>query len=72
MKDQLATAQSQGRLRYINGQSKAKAGYYSMETDPDVLRRTGINTAVENRERAEGHAAKAQREAGAGPMPSDS
>ena len=53
IKDQLATAQSVGRLRYVPGHGKAAAGYYPMETDPEVLRTSGIDTAKEEKQRAE-------------------
>lgn len=49
IKDELATALSLGRLRYVSGHGKQHAGYFPMETDPDAMRRFGIDTARESR-----------------------
>jgi hypothetical protein len=45
IKDQLASAVPTGRLRYVNGHGKTIAGYYPVETDPDTLRTSGLDTA---------------------------
>ena len=47
IKNELATAVGKGRLRYIKGSSHQKAGYFPVETDPELLRTIGVDTARE-------------------------
>jgi hypothetical protein len=71
IKDELATAVSQGRLRYVSGHGKHKAGYFPKETDPDTLRTLGIDTTKEEKQRAEAVATKTRTAVDIGPMPTD-
>jgi hypothetical protein len=49
IKDELATAIGKGRLRYIKGHGKQTAGYYPVETDPEMLRMIGVDAAKDRR-----------------------
>ncbi|HUZ32271.1 MAG TPA: bifunctional DNA primase/polymerase [Xanthobacteraceae bacterium] len=51
IKDQLATAMGKGRLRYLKGFGKQTAGYYPPETDPEMLRLIGVDTAKDQKQR---------------------
>jgi hypothetical protein len=45
IKSQLALAVSRGRLRYLKGYGKQRAGYFPRETDPRWMRDCGEDTA---------------------------
>jgi hypothetical protein len=49
IKEQLEAALRVGRLRYVAAYGKTIAGYYPVETDPEMLRLIGLDTAKEPR-----------------------